>query len=157
MNKKKYTIIILTAISLLFLVRAFAEPYHISGDCMEPAFMDGQRYFLNRVSPYLRQYQADDVVLFKHDEKVWISRIVALGGETVSLTEGNIVVNGVAHQDGKVQRNWADWKFGSYGVETPLQIPQDNFFVLSDNLTAHHDDSRVFGPISRESIIGLVW
>lgn len=22
---------------------------------------------------------------------------------------------------------------------------------------AHHDDSRVFGPVSKESIIGLVW
>ena len=157
MNKKKYTIIILSAIGLLFLARTFAAPYRIFGDCMEPAFMDGQRYFVNRVSPCLRQYQIDDVVIFKHEDKIWISRIVALGGETISLTDGSIVVNGVTHQDGKVQRNWSNWRFGSYGIEAPLQIPQGNFFVLSDNLTAHHDDSRVFGPITRESIIGLVW
>lgn len=45
MYKKKYAIFILTAIGLLFLVRAFAEPYRISGDCMEPAFVDGHTQF----------------------------------------------------------------------------------------------------------------
>jgi signal peptidase I len=155
--KNKHKIIALIVIMLIVVARSIAEPYHISGDCMEPAFMDGQRYFVNRISPYLRQYQTGDVVVFKHEEKVWISRIVAVGGETIQLTEGNIVVNGRANQDGEVRRNWSDWKFGTYGIDTPLQIPQGYFYVLSDNLTAHHDDSRVFGLVSKESILGRVW
>ena len=113
MNKKKYTIIILSAIGLLFLVRPFAEPYQISGDCMEPAFKDGQLYFLNRALPYLRQYQIGDVVIFNHENKPWIARIVALETNTIKITEGNVTVNNLPLIDIGIYRNWSNWKYGA--------------------------------------------
>jgi len=148
--------IILVVVTLIGTAWLFAKPYRTSGDCMEPAVKDGQFVFLNRVLPYLRQYKIGDIILFKHNEKIWISRIVALGKDTIHITEGDILVNGISLKD-TVHRDWTDWKYGNYAIDNPLQVPLDHVFVLSDNLSAHHDDSRVFGPIPKKSILGLVW
>ncbi len=148
--------ILLIAITLIVMAWAFAWPYPISGDCMEPAVKDGSYVFLNRTLPYLRQYKIDDIILFKHEEKVWIARVVALENDTIQITKGTIAVNGFPIQD-SVQRNWTNWKYGTYATEEPLKVPSGYVYTLSDNLSAIHDDSRVFGPVSKKSILGLVW
>jgi len=107
--------------------------------------VDGKLYFLNRISPYLRHYQIGDIIVFKHEGKDWISRIVAVENNTIEITESRIVVNGVPLNDGEIHRNWSGWKQGTHAIDKPLQVPADHVFVLSDNLSAKHDDSRIFG------------
>jgi len=153
----KYKIMGFTVISLIILVLAFARPHRISGNCMEPAVKDGQWCFLNRMAPYLRHYHIGDIVLFKHEEKVWISRIMALENDTIQITEGKVIVNGRALQIPDIHWSWNNWKYGTYAIDRPFQVPDGNVFVLSDNLSAQHDDSRVFGPVSKNAILGLVW
>lgn len=157
MKKNKYTVIIFTVITLTLGIWAFAHPYCVPGDCMEPAIKDGSRVFVNHMSPYLRQYQIGDIIAFKHEGKEWVSRIVATEADTIQITEGNVVVNNLALQDAKIHRNWTNWRYGLYALDKPLQIPSGHVFVLSDNLSAQHDDSRIFGPISKDSIVGLIW
>ena len=157
MKKNKYKIIVFTVITLIIVVMVLARPYRVSGDCMEPAVMDGHLCFLNRISPYLRKYQINDIILFNHDKKVWISRIVALETNTIQISEGKIIVNSTALQKIGIHRNWSNWRHGVYAIDKPFQIPLNHVFVLSDNLSAQHDDSRVFGPIPNKSILGLVW
>jgi len=158
LNKKRIGLYCLGLILLSVLgFITLAQPYRYTGDCMEPALKDGHLYFLNRIAPYLRHYQIGDVILFKHEEKVWISRIVALEDNTIHITDNNIIVNGLSLHDTKIHRNWAGWKLGSYAIDKPFQVPGEHVFVLSDNLSAQHDDSRVFGPISKELILGVVW
>ncbi len=154
MKQNIYGAIIFTAIVLIIGISLFARPYRISGDCMEPAVKDGQLCFLNRISPYLRHYKIGDIVLFKHDEKIWISRIVALENDTIQITDGSVSVNGVSD---KVHRSWAHWEHGTHAINKPLKIPTNHVFVLSDNLAAQHDDSRVFGPVPQNAILGLIW
>lgn len=153
----KYIIIALTVVLFIIAGRQIAAPTRISGDCMEPAVKDGELYFLNRLFPYLRNYQIGDIIVFKHEGKEWFSRIVALENNTIQITEGRIDLNGIALDDKEIHRNWSGWKLGSYAIDKPFQVPADHVFVLSDNLAAQHDDSRVFGPISNSSIIGLLW
>lgn len=123
---------------------------------MEPAVKDGQWYFVNHISPYFKNYAHDEIIVFKHEEKAWVSRVVALAGDTLLITDGNLIINGIPAQD-KVQRNWEHWEQGAYAINKSLRIPADHVFVLSDNLSANHDDSRVFGPIAKKNILGVVW
>ncbi len=160
MKNNKYKTIALAALAVILLIiagRVLFEPFRISGDCMEPAIKDGQLSFLNRISPYLRHYQIGDIIVFKHEGKEWISRIVALENNTVQISERRVIVNGVPLDDKGIHRNWSGWKRGIYALDKLLQIPPGHVFVLSDNLSAEHDDSRVFGPISNSSILGLIW
>lgn len=155
--KHRYKTVGFSVIALVVAVQAFAKPYYVPGDCMEPAIKDGQHVLVNRASPYLRQHQVGDIVAFQHEGKAWVSRIVALETDTIQICEGNVVINGVALQDTGIHRSWSQWRYGTYAIDQQMQVPLDHVFVLSDNLSAQHDDSRVFGPISHESIIGLVW
>lgn len=139
-----------------------AKPYRISGtngkkgDCMEPAIQDGKLYFVNYLYYKFNDYKAGDIVVFRYEEKEWISRIVGLGGQNLQIIDSAILINNNIYND-FVQRNWKDWKYGHYGVDSAVKIPANHVYVLSDNLSAHHDDSRVFGPISYDSILGKVW
>ena len=148
---------VFTIIAFAIMVLTFSRPYRISGDCMEPALKDGRLYFLNRASPYLRQYQIGDIIAFEHEEKLWVSRVVALEANTIQIIDGSVVVDGAVLQHKGIHRNWSGWNHGDYAISTPLQVPRDYIFVLSDNLSAQHDDSRVFGPIQKDSVVGLVW
>jgi len=154
--KNKYKIIVLIVITII-AVFTIKNLYRYQGDCMVPALKEGKLYFLDRISPYLRQYKIGDIVIFKHEEKDWVARIVALETDTIQITEGSIIVNGLPLQDVGIQRNWTNWKYGDYALEKPFQVPSGHVYVLSDNLSAHHDDSRVFGPVSTSMILGVVW
>ncbi len=152
----KYKVLVLIALVLGMVMQFFAKPYKISGDCMEPAIRDGKLYFLNRTLPFFRPYRIGDIVFFDRDGHTWISRIVALEGHTIQIQDHKIFVNGTDLTDG-IQRNWSDWKYGTYAVAQLFQVPIRHVYMLSDNLSAHHDDSRVFGAIATNSIIGVVW
>lgn len=148
--------IILVAFIFIAALWAFAWPQYFVGDCMEPALKDKSYLFLNRALPYLRNYKIDDIVAFNYEGILWIARVVALAKDTIEITENKITVNGKQLED-QVKRNWANWKYGEYAIEKPYTVPQGSLYVLSDNLSAHHDDSRVFGPISKKDVVAIVW
>ena len=126
--------------------------YRLDGDCMAPALNDGERHWFNRFSYLWAGPQAGDVVVFRLEGKKWVSRIVATEGETVRLQLQQVLINNRVREDG-VLRNWQSWdQHGQIGVAEPVRIPPSHVYVLSDNLRAEHDDSRVFGPIPVASI-----
>lgn len=133
-----------------------AAPFKISGDCMEPAIADGKRYFVNRITPHFRDPQRGDIITFEHEGKIWISRVVALENDVIQLHDGYFTVNGEVVRD-NVTRDWQGWNSGTFALRGPFSIPKGQLFVLSDNLAAQHDDSRVFGSIAHSSIHGFVW
>lgn len=134
----------------------FAQPYRISGNCMESSIQDKKWYFLNKMSRYFGQYRVGDIILFNHEGRIWVSRIVALEKNVIQINENNLTVNGKKLQD-SIHRNWSSWRYGTYAIDNDFQVPSDHVYVLSDNLSAQHDDSRVFGAISNSSILGKLW
>lgn len=95
-------------------------------------------------------------------KKDYIKRIVALPGETFEMREGVIYING---KKTNFKSNVPRAKGGS-GPQldetkwTPVKIPEEHYFVMGDN-RGNSSDSRVFGPIDREKVIGkafvIVW
>lgn len=107
---------------------------------MELDIKDGSHIFVNHVSPYIRQYQIGDIIVFTHEGTAWVSRIVALEADTVQIKEGEVIVNEDATcKDGGILRSWSNWKHGVYAIDKPLKVPPDHVFVLSDNLSAQHE------------------
>jgi signal peptidase I len=97
-----------------------------------------------------------DIIIFRHEDKIWVSRIVGLENQEIKITDNTISLDNKVYSD-SIHRNWKDWRYGHYGIESPAKIPSRHVYVLSDNFSAHHDDSRVFGPISYDNILGKVW
>lgn len=113
-------------------------------------------YFVNYLYYKFSNYKIGDIVVFRHEGKIWISRIVGLENQEIKITDNSISLDNKLYSD-SIQINWQDWQCGQHGVATPLKIPSKHAYVLSDNLSAHHDDSRVFGPISYDNILVKVW
>ena len=81
---KKIILATLFVVASLFIYFLIAKPYRISGingekgDCMEPAIKDGELYFVNHLYYKLNDYKTGDIIIFRHEDKIWISRIVGL-------------------------------------------------------------------------------
>jgi signal peptidase I len=75
------------------------------------------------------------------------SRVVGLPGETVEIRDGRLFVNGLANDPAP-------------GVSMPapvslVHLGPEQYFLLGDNRTAALD-SRVFGPVERTQILGVL-
>lgn len=139
----------------LLAVRAFLfAPYSVSSTSMEPTLGNGDRVLVNKVDYRASQPRRGDIVLIEAppgwaigDELV--KRVVAVGGDTVEGTDGHLVVNGAAPDEGylPVGASTADFD--------PIEVPEGYVFVLGDNRPASVD-SRAFGPIPEGTVTARV-
>ncbi|MEU5874576.1 signal peptidase I [Glycomyces sp. NPDC047369] len=108
----------------------------------------------------------DLIGLAEPDEKDFIKRVIAVGGDTVMCcdADGNVVVNGVSlHEDAYVYDNAPiDPEPGTCHSRRfdQVVIPEGEVWVMGDH-RGNSKDSRCQGPVPVENIIGraiaLVW
>jgi signal peptidase I len=85
----------------------------------------------------------------KHPQ-VFIKRVVAVGGDTLAVKNGHVVLNG------KLQSEpFTSPCSGGTGCNFPdaIRIPKGEVFVMGDN-RGSSDDSRFWGPLPVSRIIG---
>ena len=88
-------VLVLAWLQVTFVHQAFAVP---SGS-MEGTIMTGDRVYAEKVSYLFRDPEPGDIVTFQDPEipgRVLIKRCIAVGGQTVDLVDGRVVVDGVA-------------------------------------------------------------
>lgn len=90
----------------------------------------------------------------------WIKRIVAGPGDQFQMRDGQVTRNGEALEEPYVMQCDSGLPLGlppdpSCNFPAPITIPPDHYFVLGDN-RSQSDDSRFWGPVRKEWIIGKV-
>lgn len=133
-----------------------ASPFIVSGASMQPTFNTGHYLIVDQLTYQFHKPQRGDVVVFQYPndpDKFFIKRIVGLPEETITLTNGEVVVENQEHPDGIVlsETYLAD---GSRDTLT-FELRADEYFVLGDNRSASLD-SRVWGALPEELITGRV-
>lgn len=139
-----------------FLVRSFiAQPFVVQGRSMEPTFHHQDYLVVDKVNYRLNPPQRGDIVVFKAPEdpsQNYIKRIVGLPGETVTIENNSISINGTAIDEPYISELLPQAaSLGSFFLEQPLGA--DEYFVLGDNRD-HSSDSRRWGPLPERNIIG---
>jgi len=143
---------LLIAIGLALVIIVFLyQPVKVEGTSMAPLLSDQERIFINKFVYRFEAIHRGDVVVFWYPldrSKSFIKRVIALPGETVSIRQGVVTVNGNVVPEPYVPLQYED--VSDYG---PVRVPKDSYFVMGDHRISSND-SRVFGPVASRFIYG---
>lgn len=149
------TIVVFGAIfAALYL---FVAQFHkVSGNSMVPTYHNGDYLITEKVSYRFRNPRHEEVVVLKNprdESQDFIKRVIAVPGDTLKVTNNSVYINGQLLQEnylppGTPTRSGA---FITEGMQVTAGANQ--YYVFGDN-REHSSDSREWGPIKKEEIIG---
>ena len=153
--------ILIIALIIIVPFRTFvAEPFVVSGSSMLPNFHNGDYLIIDRLSYITGSPARGDVIVLKYPKdtsQFFIKRIIGLPGETVKLAQGKVVVINKDHPEGfQLNEPYLSSPIETFGKTDPTTLGSGEFFVLGDNRVAS-SDSRVWGILPRDDIVGRVW
>jgi signal peptidase I len=161
------------ALVIAIVVRMFLlQQFYISGPSMETTMFTNNRVLVNKLAYQIGDVKRGDVVVFDratvngndvvHDDL--IKRVIALGGETISIKSCVVYINGTILPEPYLPARDTEMTDPQDRCSTvdivDTVIPQGEFFLMGDNRPQSYD-SRMFGPITREMIVGrafvIIW
>ncbi|MEX1157784.1 MAG: signal peptidase I [Thermomicrobiales bacterium] len=172
---------LLLAVFIFIAVRSVVLNFRVDGLSMEPNLDSGQMLLVNRqvfyhfdshslvnwipfvelegeniIYPFHPPKRGDIVVLHPpvDNGKPYIKRVIGLPGEQLSIHDGAVYIDGQRLEEEYLNGAATAWS-GSIGQEE-ITIPDGQVFVMGDNRN-NSTDSRVFGPIDIDKIIGKAW
>ncbi|MFN8187004.1 MAG: signal peptidase I [Gaiellales bacterium] len=166
-----WAITIAIAVIAVFLLKGYVvNPYRIPSSSMEPELHCAEpgfgceakyndRVLANRFILHFRDPHRGDIIVFDPPSDVvqacgaggtYVKRLVGLPGETLSVRDGYVYIDGKKLDEPYIE----DVRRGTDN-SGPWKLGDDEYFMMGDNRSASCD-SRRWGPISREQMIGPV-
>jgi signal peptidase I len=159
---------IVMAVVLYAIISTLAGRYQVLNISMEPNLHEGQRVVVSRLGRLLTAVaHADDgqtrdslglkrgqiAVLYptaQHEEPPLIKRVIGLPGETLTIANGQVQINGQP-----IDEPYLNGLSTQCFLNCTSTLGAGQYFVLGDN-RPNSLDSRSFGPVSADNIIGQV-
>lgn len=168
--------VVFWALIIILPIRVFLfQPFFVQGASMEPNFFDGEYLIVNElgykqtevniggkelfvVRPY-KDLMRGDVIVFrypKNPSQYFIKRVIGLPGEKVEIRNNLVIISNEENPDGLVlnESGYISSTTATNGNEA-VALEKNDYFVLGDN-RQHSSDSRAWGPVSQDHIIGKV-
>lgn len=163
--KKIYYIIIdiaqtfLMAASIFLVIYIFVmRPFQVSGESMYPTFKNKEYILTNLIGLRFGNPVRGDVIVFvapTDNEKDFIKRVIAIGGDTVMLKDGFVYLNDKKLDESSYLASDIRTYGGNFLKEgQPIVIPDGKFLVMGDNRLAS-SDSREWGLLQQKDIVGI--
>lgn len=166
----EYAVIAVVAIGLALVIQAFlVKPYRIPSPSMVDTLLPGDRVLVDRISYRFKEVERGDIVVFRYPENrdvAFIKRVVGLPGDRLQAREGRLYVNGVPQDEPYVHETNGvtdpttpagpvdgTTMLHPWSLAEEYTVPSNCYFVMGDNRT-NSDDSRVWGPVPAEDVIG---
>ncbi len=135
----------------------FIQAFYIPSESMVPTLQVRDRLLVAKFPYWIRGPQRGEIMVFKAPpnadrdgvERDYIKRAIGLPGERLEVREGRVWINGEALTEPYIQEP-ADDPFG------PIIVPDGHYFMMGDNRNSSAD-SRHWGPLARERIVGKAW
>jgi len=163
-------IIVVVALVVAVLLRTFVvQTFYIPSQSMQPTLQVGDRILVDKLSYHLHGVGRGDIVVFGRpplEEQTCsgplvndlVKRVVGLPGETISLHDGTVYINGKAlHEPWLPTGDTTTPGPGaaSFSLEKPFRVPAAEYFLMGANRSASCD-SRYWGPVPRSLLVGKV-
>jgi signal peptidase I len=171
--------VLIGALILAFLIQLFlVKPYRIPSASMEPTLAIGQRVLVDRIANRFSDPKVGQIIVFhppkgagvegedppcaEHrtsdnlciqavpgkDKATFIKRLEGVGGDTIEVKDGLLIRNGKQINEPQVTATTCQ----VCNIK-PFKVPAGKYFLMGDN-RGNSDDSRYWGPVARENIIG---
>lgn len=130
----------------------FIRTPQVSGLSMAPQIASGEYVLIDTLTYKFERPARGDVIAFRHstdpgmDGSIYIKRVIGLPGDRVVVDRGNVYINGKRLDEAYVA-------FHDDRSYPAVVVPKGALYVLGDN-RADSQDSRIFGCIPEQSIIG---
>ena len=149
-NAKEWIKDILIAIVVAFLVLQFIKPTIVQEHSMENTLVANDYLFISKQSYRLfGDPQRGDIIVFHSSlttsdgsEKLLVKRIIAIPGDTLSITGGVVYINGEPQDEPYTKDGYTNTEMDE------VYVPEGKLFCMGDNRQNSRD--------SRDSAIGLV-
>jgi len=153
---------LLVLITLLSIGSYFAISHYVFqtvevvGASMVPTLHERSHYLLNHWTFRNREPQHNDIVVIHDpgDHGFSVKRVVAVAGESIYFKNGKVYVNGKELEEPYLLPGTHTFTYTKVHEEF-ITCGKDQYFVLGDNRPISVD-SRSYGPVSRQDILGLV-
>lgn len=119
----------------------------VEGVSMNPTYHSGDTLFINR----LANPERGDIVTFSRNDKNYIKRVIGLPGDTVSIRDSKVYINGEALEEGYINEKTFD---GGLLEDNFCRLSDGEYFVMGDNRN-YSVDSRKFGVVYEDEILGI--
>ena len=146
-------LVLVGALLVGLVVRTFIlRPLTVSSTSMEPTLCPGDRVLVDLWRPDIGDLTRGDLVALRpgRSEVPVVKRVVGLPGDQVAIRDALLYVN-----DQRVDEPYVDHKAIDALFYGPVVVPADSFLVLGD-ARAVSIDSRVYGPVSADRLMGTV-
>lgn len=150
-------IAVLAGITIGFVRYFIFKPFYVEGQSMDPTFKEMEYLIIDEVTYRFKEPQRGEVIVFRapiNQKDFYLKRIIGLPGERIKIEDNKVIIYNNDHPQGIVIEE--DY----LGIDTPgsstVTLGPDQYYVMGDNRVASFD-SRRFGPISKNLIIGRTW
>lgn len=150
MKKIKDSISFIVIILAIILIRLFiVTPVRVDGPSMNDTLHDGDILLLDK---YDNKYERFEIVVFNYNGERLIKRVIGLPGEVVSYKNNKLYINGNEIEDNYGLGYTENFELKDLNL---TKIPDNEYLVMGDNRNDSLD-SRYFGTISKDKILGSV-
>jgi len=152
--------VVVISLAIIIPVRYFLiKPFYVKGASMEPNFYDHEYLIIDEISYRFADPDRGDSVVFRYPfdrSQYFIKRIIGLPGEKIKVSGGEVLVFNSATAEYEVLVE--DYLLPAMKTlgEVEVELGVDEYYLLGDNRLASLD-SRAFGSIKRQDIVGRTW
>lgn len=156
-NIVKKTVIktIIVILVIILIVSMSCPMYRIYGDSMSTAINEGDIALCVHAS----HAKQGDVVIIKEGSRSLVRRCIAVGGQSVKISD-----SGIVSVDGKrlEEKYLTELAMGESDVRYPVKVPDDSLFLMGDHRSVAIDSRKeVIGCVENEKVTAkavlIIW
>lgn len=135
----------------------FVAQFHkVSGSSMVPTLHTGDYLITEKLSYRFRDPKRGEIIVLKNprdESQDFIKRIIAVPGDTLQIVNSAVYLNNQILPE-KYLPQGTPTHSGAFVTEgSSIKVASNQYFVFGDN-REHSSDSREWGPVTKEEIVG---